>query len=213
MHLNLLTNVTFPTNNGQNQSIPNFCSKKIPRNLYHFTTDTNYKRIMESGEVGLGGNVLYGVFMVDLTNFFKAWTCSKTWNSTDLRRMLIKQVLKSPDDKLVLLRVPTKKIDLDKLLIRSQEVFFGIQKERTVPHERMLHYTCGIPATKAKHFKRKNEAIEYIYPEQISADCTEKVGEFEDKFHSNLQKTPLNEIFSGLLKGQPEEKALVMLSE
>lgn len=61
--------------------------------------------------------------------------------------------------------------------------------------------TLGETARKRKLYEQRKEAIEYIYPEDITTGMFTKIGECD----SNM---PANSIFSALIKGTPEEKML-----
>ena len=97
-------------------------SSVIPRYLYHLTSKSNYKQIISSGflktskpESACNG----GVFMLELTNFFKRWGTSKNWEGNMQKELLFKVGANDAGD-VVILRIPTKRLDINKLRVRSQ---------------------------------------------------------------------------------------------
>jgi hypothetical protein len=101
----------------------------IPRFLYHITNTANYKSIVSSGvlktskpESACNG----GVFMVELTNFFKRWGVSKDWDG-NLQAELLQKVAGNSGD-VVILRIPTKEIDTNRLRVRSQNRLTPVAK-------------------------------------------------------------------------------------
>ncbi len=65
-----------------------------------------------------------GVFATELTNLFKRWRQDKVWGSNSLQKMLIEQVAKGRDD-IVIIKIPTQKLNHDSLKIRSQNILFN----------------------------------------------------------------------------------------
>lgn len=97
-------------------------SSVIPRYLYHLTSKSNYKSIISSGvlkttkpESACDG----GVFMLELTNFFKRWGTSKNWEGNMQKELLFRVGANDAGD-VVILRIPTKGLDKSKLRVRSQ---------------------------------------------------------------------------------------------
>lgn len=97
-------------------------SSVIPRYLYHLTSKSNYKSIISSGvlkttkpESACNG----GVFMLELTNFFKRWGTSKNWEGNMQKELLFRVGANDAGD-VVILRIPTKGLDSSKLRVRSQ---------------------------------------------------------------------------------------------
>ena len=98
-------------------------SSVIPRFLYHLTSKANYKSIVSSGvlktskpESACNG----GVFMLELTNFFKRWGTSKNWEG-NMQKELLYRVGANDAGDVVVLRIPTKELDSSKLRVRSQD--------------------------------------------------------------------------------------------
>jgi len=108
------------------QIIKTIGKHKIPRFIYHMTNKSNYESmicdgIIKTSQDGLLGD---GVFTTELTNLFKRWRKCKSWNSKSLQEKLIEQVAKG-EDEIVILKIPTTKLDSDKLVIRSQNKLFS----------------------------------------------------------------------------------------
>lgn len=207
---------------------------KIPRYIYHLTTQRNYQSILKDGQLKTTEDPLYrqGVFAIDLINFFKRWGQNQAWGNSILQADLIEQVRKFTDG-LVILRIPTRNLDTDKLRIRSQNKLFSwkyaheneIDKIRdsnrgnqftrlcnllynTATERIANHLTHGSPAQQSSLFTRRKEAIEYIYPEDIPADKIEKLGEIDkDMLRYYLRSkspNPIKNIFLELLKNSNE---------
>lgn len=109
-------------------------SKILPRFLYHLTSRANYESIMASGVLKKAKPeeiCSEGVYMLELTNFFKRWRCSEAWYNRNLQEQLVAKVANGD---MVILRIPTKEINTDKLRIRSQNRLFPAVQ---LMHERM----------------------------------------------------------------------------
>lgn len=198
---------------------------KIPKFLYHFTTEKSYKSMLKEGTIRVDGkrDPIKGIFLVELTNLLKRWTVSNDWASCDLRKKVLKHVIRILNGKIVLLRIPTKNLDKEKILIRSQNRHFRtVAKDNfddvydewectgITPKGEFAHTFSADSAKKSKLYKQRKEAIEYIYPLPIEVSKIEKIGELPASF-TYINKTSINELFSEMLKGTPEEKALVLL--
>ncbi len=104
----------------------NYGKHKIPRFIYHLTNKTNYESMLKDGFIkmsldNLGGD---GVFMVELTNFFKRWGNNKAWQNDSLQKKLINHAMQE-DSSLVILKIPTGKLNHDLLRVRSQNKLFS----------------------------------------------------------------------------------------
>lgn len=98
---------------------------KVPRFIYHLTNKPAYESMLKDGFVKTSGDdALRGVYTTDIVNFFKRWRKNKAWRSASLQEMLVRQASKGKDD-LVLLRIPTDKLNSNELIIRSQNRLFG----------------------------------------------------------------------------------------
>lgn len=104
-------------------------SKVIPRFLYHLTSKANYQSIMTSGVLKTNIPDAIGdcICASELTNLFKRWRGDKYWEEGSLMERLIDYCAKETDE-LVMLKIPTKQLDVDKLTIRSQNRCFKADK-------------------------------------------------------------------------------------
>ena len=102
--------------------IENAVSKGIPKFLYHITTKKNYRAIMKDGFLRTTADNLYGegIFTIDLVNFFKRWQ-DVIYKDTgeNYAELLLRHVSKKRN-KIVICKIPTSKLQYDKLTIRSQ---------------------------------------------------------------------------------------------
>lgn len=98
---------------------------KIPRFLYHLTTKSNYQKMLETGAMNPAKEGLCGenIFMLDITNFFKRWTKFNLGGSHQKR--LLAHVSGANREDVVLLKIPTKQLQREKLGIRSQDVLYS----------------------------------------------------------------------------------------
>lgn len=210
----------------------------IPRYIYHLTTKLNYTEMLNKGFVRVSSKDPYtdGIFCIELTNFFKRWGENSSWSyqTNNLQYELLKKISLKSD--IVILRIPTKKLNKDKLKIRSQNIFFNwlqnaFHRKYFLPDERMSAYnfikdnsseqianivTAKISATdKACHYKRHKHAIEYIYQDNIPITLIEQIGEINIRDFKNSEQynpsTPVKSIFLELLKGTSERKGAQFL--
>lgn len=145
----------------------NFKQRKIPRYLYHFTTPNSYELIKKTGNINISENDEYlcGVFLFELSNFIKNWGINKDWNNKNLAFELIKRI-SGFSQSIVLLKIPVKNLDKDKIFIRSQNRLFNAKEHyKDVGLE---HLGGEITASMSKKYKHKKEAIEYIYEDEIN---------------------------------------------
>jgi len=208
--------------NSNNQMQTSFGNKKIPRFLYHLTTEDNYLSMLGDKKIfAYKGptDPIHGIFMLDLVNFFKRWNILKESDGENLKEKLITQVTKGDfTSKIVALKIPTKNLDKPELRIRSLKLYFSAHKRKgfdkaledwldtgRIPKGELSYYYLGDKAEKAKVYKQKGEAIEYVYPQTIRMSNVEKIGEVEFNKDENM---PLKEIYTNLFKNTPEEKAL-----
>lgn len=190
----------------------------IPRFLYHITSKKNYDSMLKSGIIKTSedsnrASELKGVFLFDMKNFVKRWANTSIHYSKDVSinlggALLYKNGL--PGDNLrkvtdiVLLRIPTKNMDINKLKIRPQ----NLMKE-VIKGDSALYQTI---------YTRRKNPIEYIYGENIDVSTVQKIGETQLEFNSiieaaqKLAEKPF-ELLMRLLKGQPEEKGVKILSQ
>ena len=108
-----------------------FGKHKIPRFIYHMTNKGNYESIVQDGVIKttLDGLLGKGVFTTELTNLFKRWRSSNSWQNVSLQEKLIEQVAKGQDE-IVILKIPTAKLDSNKLIIRKNTSFYSNERYR-----------------------------------------------------------------------------------
>lgn len=207
---------------------------KVPRYIYHITTQKNYRSILNDGLLKTTEDPFCGkgVFAIELINFFKRWKEHKDWKNSILQSDLIEQV-RNFTDGLVILRIPTRNLEMDKLRIRSQNKLFSWKYEQennidkindssrrnkliqlynllynTTTERIANHITQGSPAKQSSLFTRRKEAIEYIYQDDIPVNKLEKIGEIaKDKLRYYLwlkTQNPIKNIFLELLKHNNE---------
>ncbi len=114
-------------NNTSYSSTVSYTGRKIPRHLYHITNKKAYNSMQSDNFLKMGRDDFYGngVFMFELGNFFKRWRESEDWGNVSLMKKLIKRVLIF-NKTLVLLKIPTDKLNTDELVVRSQNEVLSI---------------------------------------------------------------------------------------
>lgn len=193
--------------------------RNVPRYLYHVTSKKNYEGMLKKGVIKAGQDAalesnLNGVFMFDLKNFTKRW-CHMGFDIgenpgenflTLAKALFMKNSSKTSD--IVVLRIPTKGLPLDKLKCRIQG---GVNPSDIS----MSHVMNGDIATKQAYFTRKKHPIEYIFQGNIPMSGVQKAGEantgviLEEMIDaSTYNKLKPLEILKNLFRGQPEEKCV-----
>lgn len=113
-----------------NKITPNavYGKHKIPRYIYHLTSKTNYDSILKDGFIKTTNNDVFmkdnAVFAIELTNFFKWWKKVDNSAHESIQDRLIKYTSKGEKD-IVILRIPTEKLNQDSLTVRSQNLAFN----------------------------------------------------------------------------------------
>lgn len=202
---------------------PTIGKHKIPRFLYHLTSEEKYLEMLKNGylKMGGGGDVdpIEGVFMIELNNSFKHW--GKKLMGMDSNKELIKYVGKK--GKIVALRIPTAVLDKNDLLIRSQnkvtefyktkefrEALENWKKTKEIPEGAYEHMFKGEKATKSRHYKQRKEIIEYIYPHEIKMSNTHKLGCANVNVNQGIDT---KSVYTKLFTGYPEEQTLVLIKD
>lgn len=204
----------------QQTKAPVLAQRNIPRYLYHLTNKKNYNSMLSSGVIKVHHDadettMLNGVFMFDMINFVKRWCnvgldLGKIYSELAGKKLSLAKALfirtSINDSNLVLLKIPSKLLDKNKLRCRTQELEEGVVNE---------HSNYGDLAYNRKHYTRKRKAIEYIYEDNIPIANAINLGEIDsgltrDKFDvvfaqdENLPFILLKEILSN----QPEIKSV-----
>lgn len=211
---------------------------KIPRYLYHFTNSYCYREILSSGALKPFTHDFFipnkNIFFIDLGDFIKNWNKIKLEPSYSELDKLLDFVGRRD---IVLLRIPTDKLNLKNLRIRSQKTAYSCEKImsenekilqnmknnskfdfRTLLHKFLKekcgtksfnHMTKGDDAIYSKLYQQRKEALEYFYPEEIKSDYIEKIGEIKIQDDSSLPAT--KEFLEFLLRNANEKNHLINL--
>ncbi len=156
------------------QIIRSIGKHKIPRFVYHMTNKSNYESmlcdgIIKTSEDGLLGK---GVFTTELTNLFKRWRKCKSWRGFSLQEKLIQQVAKG-NDEIVILRIPTTKLDSDKLVIRSQNKLFNWSFSKNAAEAFRQIPKMGNKDCPNGWLNKVREILKDIITKQESKECAE----------------------------------------
>ena len=108
---------------------------KVPRFLYHFTTTLSYNSIFMSQKLKPSSDYFAGdgVFMVDMPNLIKDWEGTEICKK-NLLEMFLNHVSKGYTHALTVLKIPRANLDISKLFIRDQKLFFSISSQE-MPQE------------------------------------------------------------------------------
>ena len=159
---------------------------QIPEYLYHLTNKSNFENIIRTGEIKPSEDIIDGVFMFDMKDFQKNWkTHSYDNTAPSIAISLLLQAIKS-DDGLVLIKIPTKNLKVDKIKIRPQDDVCRYINSREYRNLCMVHaesggafkhksdfpknLTKGYKISCAQDFFNENRPIEYIYQGKIKVD-------------------------------------------
>ncbi len=208
-------------------NITNFRSRKIPRYIYHFTNEHAYKSMCNDGFIKATTKDSFikdkAVFLIELENFCKNWGFNKSWDKfpepLQESLLMLAAYFKKPSpiedqNKLVILKIPTDKLDAKKLFVRSENKFFEqlLSKKKNIEslHPCLKQNLEGnTPATKSKLYKNRKEAIEYIYKDDIPIEKAEQIGQILDINTLNYDKNnSVKSILQKILEGFPEENAI-----
>ena len=191
--------------------------KKIPRYLYHMTSKKNYESMLKDGFIKTGHDAyldsnLDGIFMFDLKNFIKRW-CTTGIVIDDLAITLAKALfikLSMVTSDIVVLKIPTQKLSLEKLRCRTQDTSAKVGEK---------HIIDGDTAKNQKHYTRKKQPIEYIFQQPIPISNVEIAGgakiesimDGDSDFRSKDIDT--SQILKEVFNGKPEEKGVKLMSK
>ena len=215
-----------------------FERRKIPRYVYHFTNEKAYDSILKDGFIKTSDYDLYtdkaGIFMVDLWNFFKFWGKNKAWNEDDsetLRKSLLRIAAKwintidKKSGNLVILRIPTSRLQPEEFAVRSQNTFFKYHLGKpkvafhSIPPKEQDNIAGRTIANSGFGKKlRKHEASEYIYFDNIPINDVQLVGEIVNisdikKSTEGFRSNPVKSILQRALFNTPEANWLKNLNE
>ncbi len=214
-----------------------FGKHKIPRFLYHVTSQKNYESMLSDGYLYAHKGVCINtpsVYCFDLQNFI-----SRFLNTNGGQK--IKSLLEELND-IVILKIDTKGLNHNKLLCRTlqprekflemafsdkfqkfepmvnkmlaagkseDEILFAVLNEvsPSMAHELFR----GIPAQFSKLFKQQKKLIEFLYTQDIPMDKVEKIGSVVKSSDIN-SANPVRKFLEKLLEGAPEQKAIEFLT-
>lgn len=142
--------------------------KKNPRFLYHLTTKENYANILQTGEINPSSDKLCGqnIFMFDMINFFKHWTKQFEGGALakSIDKMLLCKMVGKKDTSIVLLRIPTKSMNIEKLRIRSQDALFTAGDYVLQTQKYLLNkYNCASMAELLEIIKNDEKAFYEVF--------------------------------------------------
>ena len=153
--------------------------KKTPRFLYHLTTKENYANMLQTGEINPSSDKLCGqnIFMFDMINFFKRWTKQFEGGALakSIDKMLLCKMVGKKDTSIVLLRIPTKSMNIEKLCIRSQDALFTAGDYVLQTQKSLLNkYNCASIAELLEIIKNDEKALHVtnVYKLSIQANLT-----------------------------------------
>ena len=150
---------TSPTN------ITDETKNNLPEYLYHFTSEENYKAIMESGEMQatysdtfLKKNGNKAIFLVDSDNLLNHWDSLKDGTRHSYLIRLLKFCDKNRNGNVVMLKIPTSKLNIDNLSFRNQNYVMDSFAMMRLPKEtRKKFFACSKLISKiyneAKYFE------------------------------------------------------------
>lgn len=181
---------------------------KIPRFIYHITSRDNYEKILQSRYLKLSEADNFsgsGIFMLELENFFKHWKNVEVKNQSIIKALLGQTAHDAKD--LVILKIPTAKLDSKKLFIRDQKMFFRWHKPELEPEAKAIYEDLVSKAkdTNTNGFIKFTKLFEL--EKQAKKIWYEKFASFTTKLHmqgkipateSNLfkqRKTPIEYIY------------------
>lgn len=156
---------------------------QIPEFLYHLTNRKNFDKIAELGEIKPSKDIIDGVFMFDMDDFQKNWIgCKYSSTPQPISLSLLLQAIKY-DDGLVLLKIPTEKLDTAKIRIRPQDevcAYINSDKFRKLcmayaesggPFQHKYEFpkelVDGYDTSKIREFFDEARPIEYVYKEPV----------------------------------------------
>lgn len=103
----------------------------IPRNLYHITDAKAYEKIKADGclipRCPNGSFSKEGIFTFELQNVLKRWQQIPTQQGQNTLLGMLLELTRNSN--IVVLKIPTKNLNPDNLLIRSQDWYFNAEKK------------------------------------------------------------------------------------
>lgn len=204
---------------------------RLPRYLYHITTEDAYKSILESGKIVPSQcmDSPAGIFLFDIKNFTRYWRetidIAEQPRTTLLDMVANKSQFGDAKCNIVMLRIPTKNLDARTMRLRrqklcrmgkgnlqkEQENFFKDPYKFSNSLKGMQYSMQGESIANVSKYNQRKEALEYIIPEEISINNIGLVGKVSvDKAALSKaadDKKDLPQIWKELTDGTPERKA------
>lgn len=180
---------------------------KIPRYLYHVTTRNNYESMLKTGTLRVSdpGGIGAGVYMLELQNMIKHYGNHNGYRG--LERLLGQASLQGGNE-LVLLRIPTAKLNASRLSIRDNGT------PNIIPSQFDVTNLIGDSAINSKLYKQRKVGLEYIYPHDIDINNVSMVGSAKIKplLEGGLMTDSEGlEVWKNLTIGNPEYRAFEVL--
>ncbi len=144
----------------------------IPRYLYHITDTTSFEKIKTDGYLKPrrpnNSFSKEGIFTFELQNVLQRWQQIPTQQGKNTLLGMLLEITRNSN--IVILKIPTKNLNLDNLLIRSQDWYFNETKKLPKSQiQRIEKYwdelgdiDYGIKFAKLKEFK--NTIIDRLFP-------------------------------------------------
>ena len=100
---------------------PKYGKHKVPRFIYHITSRSNYNKLLTDGTLRMSEDLFcgQGVFASELNNIFK--NSANAWKGKSLLEEIVKFTNKD-NGSIVILKIPTSSLDMDKLYVRSHNI-------------------------------------------------------------------------------------------
>lgn len=160
------------------------------------------EKILESGglkvQQGIDTKGTPRLFLFNLENVLNAWA---NGGKRDYLAKIL-QMAKKNDDKLVMLRIDAKSLDVSKLKIRTLDKLFQIMKNNDINNPFLQGENSGLSYI----YKQRKTPFEYMYSNDISMENISKVGDVV------LNASPQYNIFcdgkaimQSLIKNSPEK--------
>ncbi len=145
-------------------------NSEVPEFLYHLTSKKNYEKMLKDKVINVSeweaqsANGLAGTYMVDKANLINGWPtkCEELFGSMNAGGVLT--VWCSKGDDLMLLKVPSKSLDTNKLRFRS---YFDTCRAMISGD---MEAGKGFPISELSRFKDKTSPLEYVYMDKIPTE-------------------------------------------
>jgi len=199
---------------------------KLPRYMYHITTKSAYESMLKDGCIKPSQcmDSSSGTFLFDMKNFTRFWR--KTPDVVEQpRTTLLDWVGKTDSEEIVMLKIPTKKLNAQTMRLRrqklcrygaggaakAQEKFAADEHRFSHALEEMRYAMQGEDVSKLPLYNQRKEAVEYIVPEEIPIENVTLLGQATPDKKTVQQAAKemrdLPEFWLKLTEGTPEQTA------